>query len=90
MASLAALPNVACKLSGLLTEAGDRPPEAIAPYVQHLVAIFGPERLMWGSDWPVIELVDSYAGWFDLARALVGEVDEESMFDATARRTYKL
>ena len=89
MASLAALPNVVCKLSGLLTEAGDQPPQALGPYVLHLVAIFGPERLMWGSDWPVVELVETYAGWFDLTRALLGKVGEESIFDATARRTYK-
>ena len=90
MASLATLPNVTCKLSGLLTEAGDRPPEALAPYVQHLLAIFGPERLMWGSDWPVVELVETYAGWLHLSRTLLGEVGTDAVFGATARRIYKL
>lgn len=90
MASLADLPGVTCKLSGLLTEAGGRPSEALAPYVQHLMAIFGPDRLMWGSDWPVVELVETYAGWHDLARTLLGPVGADAVFDATARRIYKL
>lgn len=90
MASLAALPGVTCKVSGLLTEAGGQPPQALAAYVEHLVAIFGPQRLMWGSDWPVIELVETYAGWFDLARALLGKVGADAVFGATARRIYKL
>jgi L-fuconolactonase len=44
-----------CKLSGLLTEAGDRAStEHLAPYVAHAFACFGPERVLWGSDWPVV------------------------------------
>ena len=51
--ALAALPNVCCKLSGLVTEAApDWRPLQLAPYVRHLVQVFGPDRLMWGSDWP--------------------------------------
>jgi L-fuconolactonase len=90
IAALAALPNVVCKVSGLLTEAGGRPPEALAPYVEHLLAVFGPERLMWGSDWPVVELVETYAGWFDLARDLLGGQPAAPIFGDVARRTYKL
>lgn len=90
MAALASLPNVVCKLSGLVTEAGDRPPAALAPYVEHLVAIFGQQRLMWGSDWPVVELDGAYAGWLTLAHDLVGEALTDSIFGAAARRFYKL
>jgi L-fuconolactonase len=90
IAALAALPNVTCKVSGLLTEAGDRPPEALAPYVEHLLATFGAERLMWGSDWPVVELVETYTVWFDLARDLLGGPAIAPVFGDVARRTYKL
>lgn len=68
---LAALPNVCCKFSGLLTElAPGMPGDALAPYVDHLFACFGADRLIWGSDWPVLTLRDSYAHWLELARAL--------------------
>jgi L-fuconolactonase len=90
MAALAGLPNVVCKISGLLTEAGDRPAASLAPYVEHLLASFGPSRLMWGSDWPVVELVESYAGWFELARGLLGETGADAVFGEVARRVYKL
>ena len=56
MVRLAALPNVLCKLSGLLTEAGGREPEAVRPYAETLLELFGPDRLIFGSDWPVLRL----------------------------------
>ena|SRR3990167_2137549 len=57
-----------CKLSGLLTEAGENgTPEALAPYMDHVLACFGPKRVMWGSDWPVVTLVSSYQQWFELS-----------------------
>lgn len=87
---LAALPQVTCKVSGLLTEAGDQPASALASYVEHLLAAFGAQRLMWGSDWPVVELVESYAGWFGLARDLLGDVAADAIFGEVARRFYKL
>lgn len=68
---LAALPNVHCKFSGLLTElAPGMPVDALDPYVDHLFACFGADRLIWGSDWPVLTLRDSYAHWLELARTL--------------------
>jgi L-fuconolactonase len=92
--ALSRRPNVTCKLSGLVTEAGpgnDR--GELAPYVAHLLAGFGPERLMWGSDWPVLELAGDYAGWLADARALTGAVGKDqqaSIFENTARRVYRL
>jgi L-fuconolactonase len=90
IAALAAMPQVTCKVSGLLTEARGRSSAALAPYVEHLLAVFGPQRLMWGSDWPVVELVNTYAGWFRLARDLVGEAAASAVFGDVARRVYKL
>ncbi|MEI5688400.1 amidohydrolase family protein [Sphingomonas kyungheensis] len=91
IAALAGLDNVWCKMSGLRTEqAAGEPAAALAPYVTHLVACFG-ERLMWGSDWPVLLVSgDDYADWFATARALAGldAAGERRLFAASARRFY--
>jgi L-fuconolactonase len=64
MAALAARGNVVCKLSGLATEAAaDWRPEDLRPYVDHLMGAFGAGRLLWGSDWPVVNLAGGYDRW---------------------------
>ena len=91
MARLADLPNVMCKLSGLFTEqAPGQSREAVTPYVRHLCDLFGPERLMWGSDWPVLLLAGEYAEWYDLAGELSGFDAEglSQLFGGTAVRFY--
>ena len=89
MEMLARLPNVCCKLSGLLTEL---PPGAaadgMAPIFAHLWSAFGAERLIWGSDWPVLALAGSYADWIDQCRRLIPSVHHERVFDSNARRIY--
>ncbi len=94
LAPQAALPNVHGKLSGLLTQATPgQSPETLAPYVARLVALFGPKRLMWGSDWPVLNLAGEYGQWLDLARRLSGltaDADLAALFGETARRFYRL
>lgn len=83
-AQLAALPNVVAKLSGLVTAVDD-----IRPYVLEAVDLFGPERLMFGSDWPVCELVSSYVDVKDrLVSALGGQ--PSAIFAGTAIDTYGL
>jgi L-fuconolactonase len=77
---LAALPNVACKVSGLLTEVrqgGGR--DDIARCVGVLFDLFGPQRLLWGSDWPVLTLVGGYQDWFELAREAVAAKDSSAV-----------
>ncbi len=90
--ALAKEPNVACKLSGLITEAAPDPtPADLRPYVDTLLEAFGPKRLMWGSDWPVLNLNGDYAGWRDDAEALSEglSVDERDwVFGKTARAFY--
>jgi L-fuconolactonase len=77
IAAVAERPQVLCKLSGLLTEAGERTgTEDLRPFVDHLIEVFGPQRLMWGSDWPVVELAAPYSGWLDQARVLVARLSE--------------
>ena len=64
IADIATNTGAFCKLSGLLTEAGNGPAyEKVQPYMQHLLDCFGVERLMWGSDWPVLELAADYQTW---------------------------
>lgn len=64
MAVLAALPNVTCKLSGLITEAGTGwRTQDLAPYVRTVLELFGSDRLIWGSDWPVANLAGGYGAW---------------------------
>lgn len=61
-----------CKLSGLLTEAGkDWTINDVAPYVAHLLEHFGSERLVWGSDWPVLTMAASYETWLDMTVTLI-------------------
>lgn len=77
--ALAGCPNVWCKLSGLLTEAGkDWQSADLLPYMIVLRDLFGPQRLIWGSDWPVMTLAGSYGDWLDLtAQVLQGLTLEE-------------
>ena len=83
---IAALDSVFCKLSGLPTEmAAGQGDAALAPYIAHLVACFRPARLMWGSDWPVVNLACGYRHWFDTATTLSGLAGDD--LDALCRRT---
>jgi L-fuconolactonase len=84
--------SATCKLSGLVTEAapGWRE-ETLRPYVDVLLEAFGPARLMWGSDWPVVNLAGGYAAWHAAAEALTERctADERAdIFGGTARRFY--
>jgi L-fuconolactonase len=95
VSELAARPNVVAKLSGLVTEAGPTwSPDVIRPYVDHLVGAFGPERLLYGSDWPVCLGEASYADVIGLARSLLddllGPPETAMVMTANAVRTYGL
>jgi L-fuconolactonase len=94
LAALGALPNAWCKVSGLVTEADWTTWTAaeMRPYVDHALATFGPDRLMFGSDWPVCLLAASYAEVVDLARSLLppGEAERQAMFGGTATAVYRL
>jgi L-fuconolactonase len=71
-AELASLPNVSCKLSGIVTVAAEAwTIEDLAPYVEHALATFTPTRLCWGSDWPVVLKASDYRHWVDAARTLL-------------------
>lgn len=82
------------KLSGLTTQAvHDWTALHLKPYVDHLLATFGPQRMMFGSDWPVCLLAGSYGRWFETALALTAECSEDeraAIFGGNAVRFYDL
>jgi L-fuconolactonase len=91
---LASLPHVHCKLSGLATEAAPGWTEAtLQPYVDHLLQSFGPARLMWGSDWPVLNLNGDYLLWHSVANTLLAGLSDgerDAVFGANAVAFYRL
>ncbi|WP_134494653.1 amidohydrolase family protein [Microvirga pakistanensis] len=92
MAALAARPNVACKLSGLVTEArADWAVDDLRPYVDHLLDVFGPERLLWGSDWPVANLAGGYDRWLAATLDLIAtlsDAERNAILGGNAARIY--
>ncbi len=95
IAELARLPNVTCKISGVATEAdhGQWTREQLRPFVEHCIAQFGFERVMFGSDWPVLELAGSYPDWVGIVDWIVASASEDEqrkLFRDTASRVYRL
>jgi L-fuconolactonase len=96
LAALARETAVSCKLSGLLTEAGPAPHPAVARgWARHLLDTFGPGRLIWGSDWPVLELAGRYDGWWGEVQALLDEAavtpdQRAAILGGNAWRFYRL
>lgn len=92
LASLALCPNVACKLSGLLTEAGPaNDDETIGGVIAAMGESFGPERLLWGSDWPVLTLAGSYSQWAEQSGRLIERLFPEAgeqIWRSNAERIY--
>ncbi|WP_433888356.1 amidohydrolase family protein [Streptomyces sp. CA-111067] len=92
---LAALPNVSCKLSGLITEANWQTwrPQDVLPYARHLLTAFTPPRVLFGSDWPVSTLAGCYADVVALTEQSVAALpptDQAAVFGTTAARVYNL
>lgn len=90
--SIARNTPVFCKLSGIATEA--RPGwniTTLKPYAEHVIGSFGASRVMWGSDWPVLELNGDYPTWHDTAQAIVGPGgDNAQIFGKTAASFYRI
>lgn len=94
MRRIAAETDAFCKFSGLVTEAepGWSVPD-LRPYAEVVLGAFGPERIMWGSDWPVSRLRGEYGDWFKAAVTLCGGLTEKqraAVFGGTAARFYRL
>jgi L-fuconolactonase len=93
MREMAKRPNVYCKLSGMVTEADTQrwKPEDLQPYIDVGLEAFGPRRLMYGSDWPVMLLAGEYARWFGAvsnAIARLSKFEQERIMGGTASETY--
>jgi len=95
MAAFADLPNVTCKLSGMVTEASwtEWTPEDLAPYVRRALEWFGPQRCMFGSDWPVCLLAASYERVLEVLKYTLRDrkaSELEAILGGNAIRIYRL
>ncbi|WP_341678851.1 amidohydrolase family protein [Niveibacterium sp. SC-1] len=98
MSEIATLPQAHCKFSGLVTEipatqraTGVAAIDALRPVRDDVLQWFGPARLMWGSDWPVVNLAFSYPQWLALSESLLGELapaEQAAVWAGTAQQFY--
>ena len=93
--ALAQLPNIACKISGVVTEAEHQhwQPEELRPYIEHAMEAFGHDRIMFGSDWPVIRLASNLPDWISLVQDIVKDfshLDKSKFFQENADIIYRL
>ena len=90
---LAELPNVFCKLSGLMAYCapGTSSQETIQPYVDHVLETFGPNRMVWGSDWPVVNLGKGIQEWISVTRNILSKLSDseaEAIANSNAQKIY--
>lgn len=95
IAELAALPNVVCKVSGVITEAdhANWKPDDVKPYVERTIEVFGFDRVMYGSDWTVSELTHRYPQWVEILDQVVAgasEAERRKLYRDTVTRIYRL
>nr|WP_287856512.1 amidohydrolase family protein [Klebsiella sp.] len=93
LTALAAFPQLACKISGLPTEADWQhwQPEQLLPWIQQAITAFGPQRCLFGGDWPVVELAGGYARWKTCVMAAIAHLSPEdinAVMGENARRIY--
>ncbi|MCX7287718.1 MAG: amidohydrolase [Rhodobacterales bacterium] len=91
--AIAAFPNVVVKLSGITTYCapGTASVALVRPYVDHLLEAFGPDRMLWGGDWPVVNLGAGLPGWIGMTGQLLSALsadERQSIGQGTARRVY--
>jgi len=95
IAELARLPNVVAKISGVLAGVDPQRWDAaqVVPYLDHAIDCFGFDRLMFGSDWPMLTLTASYADWLDVVETTIAgasALEQRKLFRDTAVRVYRL
>lgn len=93
--ALAALPHVVCKMSGITAYCapGAADEAAVAPYVAHVLGAFGPDRVLWGGDWPVVNLGAGLPAWVAISRRLLAGLsapEQAAVAQGNARRVYRL
>jgi predicted TIM-barrel fold metal-dependent hydrolase len=92
---LSELPNVFCKLSGLMAYCapGTSSQETIKPYVDHVLECFGPNKMVWGSDWPVVNLGKGIQEWISVTRNIFSSLSEDeavAIGNGNAKKIYKV
>lgn len=95
ISELAACSNVVCKISGIMAycAAGAASYETVRPYLEHVLEAFGPDRLIWGSDWPVVNLANGVVDWVAVTRQFLAQLshdDAEKIAYKNAVSTYHL
>jgi len=95
IAEIARFPNVACKISGLIAYADPKhwTPQDLQPYIDHVIACFGWNRVMFGSDWPVCTLSASYKQWVNALDSITrsaGADNQQKLFHDNAVKVYRL
>jgi len=94
LAELAALPNVVCKISGAVTEAAQNwTADDLRPFVNHALDVFGPQRVLFGGDWPVALMASSYRRWVETLEQLTAGLtpdQQQALWRDNARRVYRL
>jgi len=95
MAAIAALPNVRCKVSGMVTRADHQhwTPADLRPYIQFVLDSFGPERVLYGSDWPVETLAARYEQWVEALQEVASalpEAEQQKLFHDNTIKVYRL
>jgi L-fuconolactonase len=95
LVDLARLPNVVAKISGLVTEADPAAwtPDDLRPYVEHAIACFGWDRVLFGGDWPVVDLAGGYFRWIAALSELTATASPlqlDALFHKNAARIYHL
>jgi L-fuconolactonase len=93
MRELAKRQNVYCKLSGMVTEADPQrwTPALLQPYIDVVLAAFGPRRIMYGSDWPVVLLAGDYERWYRTVTVAISKLskpEQDRIMGETAREAY--
>jgi L-fuconolactonase len=93
LAEVAARRNTVAKVSGLQVRGTPFTADVLRPAWEAALELFGPDRLIWGSDWPMTLLTDGYSGTWDVLSALVGELtpdEQQKILAGTAGRVYRL
>ncbi len=92
IAALAGLPNVYCKLSGLLAYCapGTATAETISPFVGHVLDVFGANRMVWGSDWPVVELANGLPDWIEVTNGILSQMSPDEARELGSRTAIEL
>jgi L-fuconolactonase len=96
MGEIARTTTAVCKVSGLIELAGSGwTPESLRPFFGHLLETFGPRRLLFGSNWPVVNLAGDYHAWWDALHRLLDlfgldEAGRGALLGGTAVETYRL